>query len=109
MVENVPGMPRVRLIRFGASSIDIDVRAYVLTTNYSEFLEIQEQLMLQIMKIVEAAGSGFAFPSTTAYLGRDTGLDPEKVKRVEMLARARAKAAGEHPEGQEGPEVDEEK
>lgn len=109
MVEESPGMPRVRMIGFGASSIDIDVRAYVMTTNYSEFLEIQEQLMLKIMHILEDAGTGFAFPSTTAYLGRDIGLDPYKAKRAEMLAKDRKQPSGDHAEGQEGPEAEEER
>ena len=62
--------------------------------------------MLQIMKTGWPGWGGFAFPSTTDYLDCDTGLDPENIKRVEMLARGRTKATGEHPEGQEGPKVD---
>jgi MscS family membrane protein len=38
--------------------------------------------MLRIMDIVDAAGTGFAFPSQTVYLGRDTGLDKEKAERA---------------------------
>jgi MscS family membrane protein len=69
---------RVRLVRFGTSSLDLQTFAYVLTTDYVEFLGIQEDLLLRIMDIVEQSGTGFAFPSQTAYLGRDPGLDPEK-------------------------------
>ncbi len=88
-VEKAPGMPRVRLIGFGDSSIEIDVRAYFLTADYSEFLRLQEEMLFELMKLVEEAGSGFAFPSTTAYLGRDTGLDAEKARRAETLAGLR--------------------
>jgi MscS family membrane protein len=38
-----------------------------------EFLEVQEELNLLIMEIVRQAGTGFAFPSQTMYLARDTG------------------------------------
>jgi MscS family membrane protein len=30
--------------------------------------------------VVEAAGTGLAFPSQTLYLGRDEGPDPERAK-----------------------------
>ena len=74
------GTLRVRFIRFGNSSLDVEVFAYILTRDYSEFLAIQEELFLRIMDVVEEAGTGFAFPSQTTYLGRDTGLDPEKTR-----------------------------
>ena len=34
--------------------------------------------MLRVGEIVEAAGTGFAFPSRTLYLRRDGGLDTER-------------------------------
>ena len=39
---------------------------------------MQEDLYLRMIDVVEASGTGFAFPSQTLYLGRDSGLDPEK-------------------------------
>ena len=74
MVQDLPDRPRVRVVGFGASSIDIEVRARVDTGNYSEFLAAQQELLLLLYEIVEAAGTGFAFPSTTAYIADDTGL-----------------------------------
>jgi MscS family membrane protein len=38
--------------------------------------------LLRIMDIVNAAGSGFAFPSQTVYLGRDTGVDKQKAEKA---------------------------
>jgi len=35
------------------------------------------------MKLVEAAGTGFAFPSQTTYFTRDEGLDLEKGTEAE--------------------------
>lgn len=40
MVEQGGGTPRVRLVAFGTSSIDIEVRANILTRDYDTFLEI---------------------------------------------------------------------
>jgi MscS family membrane protein len=69
---------RVRFIGFGDSSLNLEVFAYVLETDYAAFLHIQEDLLLRIMDIVSASGSGFAFPSQTTYLAQDTGLDAGK-------------------------------
>jgi MscS family membrane protein len=69
---------RVRLVRFGNSSLDIEIFAYVLTGDYATFLEIQEDLLLRIMELIEASGTSVAFPSHTTYFARDSGLDAAK-------------------------------
>jgi MscS family membrane protein len=71
---------RIRLVRFGASSLDLEIFAYVVTSDYTTFLEIQEDLLLRIMDIIEASGTAIAFPSSTTYLARDHGLDKEKAQ-----------------------------
>jgi MscS family membrane protein len=50
----------------------------VFETEYESYLHIQEDLLLRIMDIIEASGSGFAFPSQTTYIAKDSGLDTEK-------------------------------
>lgn len=97
MVESTADHPRVRVLGFGASSIDVEVRANVLTTDYSEFLEVQEALVLAIMRLVAEAGTGFAFPSQTAYLTRDPGLDDEARDRIEQRVRAGNKMGAGKP------------
>jgi MscS family membrane protein len=62
---------QVRFVALGASSLDVEIRAYVDTTKRPEFLAVQEQLLLGVMDVVEKGGSGFAFPSQTLYLERD--------------------------------------
>ncbi len=52
----------VRFTRFGPNSLDIDVFCYIGVTNYTESLEVAEDLNLRIMDIIHAAGSEFAFP-----------------------------------------------
>jgi MscS family membrane protein len=70
----------VRLVRFGASSLDLEVFAYVLTSDYTTYLGIQEDLLLRCMDIIEASGTRIAMPSQTAYAAQDPGLDPERSK-----------------------------
>lgn len=82
-IEQMSGLPRVRLIGFGSSSIDLEVRAYVMTSDYGEFLMIQDELMVDVMECIDAAGTGFAFPSQTAYIARDSGLDEAVKARIE--------------------------
>jgi MscS family membrane protein len=69
---------RIRFVRFGGSSLDLELFAYILTSDYNRFLEVQEDLLLRIMDIVEASGTGIAFPSQTAYLARDRRHDETK-------------------------------
>lgn len=71
-----PDPARVRFVRFGSHSLDVEIFAYVKAADMHEFLAVREELYLKIMGLVEAAGTGFAFPSQTLYLGRDGGLPP---------------------------------
>jgi MscS family membrane protein len=68
---------RVRFSDYGASSLDIAIRIYALTNDWNEYFAVQEDVLLRMKRIVEDAGSGFAFPSQTLYLARDKGLDEE--------------------------------
>jgi MscS family membrane protein len=63
----------------------------VNTRDFSEFLAIQEDLNLRIKDVVEACGSGFAFPSRTLYVERSHGLDAELARAAETeIERLRA-------------------
>jgi MscS family membrane protein len=81
------GSARIRLIGFGNSSLDLEVFAYVLEREYEPFLHVQEDLLLRIIDIVEASGSGFAFPSQTTYIGKDSGLDAAKSQKAMEMVR----------------------
>ena len=78
---------RVRFRRFGDYSLDIEIYAYVRTIVRYEYWAIREDLNLRIMDIVKEAGTGFAFPSQTAYLSRDSGLDSEKSQEAERQVK----------------------
>jgi MscS family membrane protein len=82
-----PDLVRVRFVGFGASSLDIELFGYVKTTKRPEFLSVREEIFLQVMDIVNESGTGFAFPSQTLYLGRDSGLDPKRTEKAEAQMR----------------------
>lgn len=90
---------RVRFVGFGASSLDVEIFAYVDTTDINDFLAVREDLFLRMIDVVEASGTGFAFPSTTAYFTRDGGLDEEKKAAAEAeVARWREEGKLAFPE-----------
>ena len=78
---------RVRFTTFGAYSLDLDIYAYIDETHWGNFLEIAEDLNLQIMDIVAKAGSSFAFPSQTTYLESGAGLDKDLAKAAEARVK----------------------
>ena len=57
-----PGKIPVRLIGLGTYSLDIEVNAYVTTTDYDQFLDIQQDLLLQLLQAVEHSGAALAVP-----------------------------------------------
>jgi MscS family membrane protein len=68
-----PGEIVVSFKGLGESSLDIDLQAWFVTTDYNQFRAIREELLLALMDAVEKAGSSFAFPTRTVYL-RGEGL-----------------------------------
>ena len=58
----------VRIDSFNDSSIDILLYCFTKTTDWGEWLEVKETLAYKIKEIVEAAGTGFAFPSRSVYI-----------------------------------------
>lgn len=78
-----PDPARVRFVGFGATSVNLEVFAYVLAKDYDDFLEIQEDLYLRIADIVQESGTGFAFPSQTVYLAGDTGVSEDRSRAAE--------------------------
>lgn len=58
----------VNFTGFGDSSLDIEMRYFILTTDYKVWLNKREILNLNIMRIVHDLELDFAFPSTTVYL-----------------------------------------
>ena len=63
-----PESVRAKFFRFGPSSLDIEVVAYIVAKDWSHFLEIQQELLLGIMDVVAQAETSIALPSQTLHL-----------------------------------------
>lgn len=83
-----PEPARVRFVEFGDFSLNLEIFAYVKTSDFDEFLAIKEDIFLRIMDIVAESGTGFAFPSQTLYMGSDTGLPEQQVAAAEASVRS---------------------
>ena len=64
------GSAIVRLSSFGDSSINLLVSAYLRTNQAGTFLQMQNDLNLNVMDVMQRDGVDFAFPSTTVYLAK---------------------------------------
>jgi MscS family membrane protein len=82
-----PDPARIRFAGFGAYSLDLEIFAYVDTADINEFLAIREDVFLRIMDVVQASGTGFAFPSQTLYTAPDAGLDEARRRAAEDEVR----------------------
>jgi MscS family membrane protein len=71
---------RVRLTEIAGTSLNVEVLAYVLTTDVNEFMAVREDLLLRIMDVMEDSGGSLALPSQTLYLSRDSGVEKEKIE-----------------------------
>ena len=58
----------VRIDKFSDSSIDLYVRCFTVTNEWSEWRKVKERLAVEVKKIVEGNGASFAFPSTSIYV-----------------------------------------
>ena len=55
----------VALARLGDSSLDVEISAWFVTTDYAEFIHLREDVLLRLLEIVEAAGATLAYPTRT--------------------------------------------
>jgi MscS family membrane protein len=78
------GSVRVRFFQFGASSLDLEIFAYVFARDWNHFLQVQEELLLSVMEIIQQAGTQIAFPPQTMYFAADSASD--RASRARALA-----------------------
>lgn len=67
--------PDAVVVRFGelaASSLNVEVMAWFQTPDWGEFQAIRQEVLLAFMEVVEAAGTSFAFPTSTVHLAGDS-------------------------------------
>jgi len=67
---------RVSFLRFGPSSFDIELFAYVPAGDALQFFAIQQELLLQIRRTVQETGARIALPSQALYLAGESSRRP---------------------------------
>ena len=67
-----PNAITVKFKEFGASSLDIDVMAWFQVPTWDDFQVCREHVLLEFMRVVEQAGTSFAFPTQTVHIARDS-------------------------------------
>ena len=87
---------RVRFIRLGLYSLDVEVFAYIKARDWNEFLELQEPLLLDVLKSIESAGVQIALPSQSVFLATKspstgpeieaTSTAPAQFKKTKLLS-----------------------
>jgi MscS family membrane protein len=65
---------RVLFTGFGTHFMRIEIFAYAQTNVWQEFVEIREDVLLQVMGLVERSGTRMALPTEVHYTPRDTGI-----------------------------------
>lgn len=94
-LDNHPGFAKppevaraMRVDSFGASSIDLLLVCFTNTTVWADWLELKEELAFEMKRIVEGAGTAFAFPSTSVYMdnGAEVFVPPEVEGHARRLA-----------------------
>jgi MscS family membrane protein len=75
-----PEIVVVRFLAFADSSLSLEVMAWFQTTDFGEFREIRQEILLGVMEVVERAGTSFAFPTRTVHLVGPDGVDVPPVR-----------------------------
>jgi MscS family membrane protein len=58
----------VKFMAFGASSLDIEIMAWFQVPTWADFQRCRQEVLLGFMRVVEEAGTSFAFPTRTVHL-----------------------------------------
>lgn len=63
-----PEGPVVRFANLGASSLEVEVMAWLTARDFNDFCDQRGELYLRFMEVVERAGSSIAFPTQTLHV-----------------------------------------
>ncbi len=61
----------MKFTTFNASSLDLFVYCFTVTTDWTQHLAIRQDVNLKIMSMVEEMGMSIAFPTQTLHLVED--------------------------------------
>jgi MscS family membrane protein len=91
MIERHPRLIRdtgsARLVDLGEYSLDVELVAYASTSDWTEFLAIRQDVFLQVMGLVDEAGTRLAVPAQLELEAPAPGLDEERARAAEQQAR----------------------
>ena len=71
---------RVNFIAFGQTALSVELFAYILTDDYTEFLATQEEVLMRVWAIITRHGVQFAPATPVVYLERDKPTAPPQNK-----------------------------
>lgn len=80
---------RVRFLRLGEYAMEVEIYAYVLVRDFSEFLAIQEDLLLALVETIDRTGAAVALPAQSTLIPRDSWVDPDKARAAKAEAEKR--------------------
>ncbi|MDH4063111.1 MAG: mechanosensitive ion channel family protein [Acidobacteriota bacterium] len=63
----------IKFKEFGASSLDIEIMAWFDVPTWGDFQLCRQEVLLGFMRVVEEAGTAFAFPTRTVHLINQSG------------------------------------
>ncbi len=62
---------KVKFHDFGTSSLEIMVLFFVDTMDWTVYLDVKQEILYEIIRIVRKHGANFAFPSTSVYIEKN--------------------------------------
>ena len=62
----------VRFDHYGESALEIVVQCFTATTAWGDFMQLKEEILLDIARIIAEAGADFAFPTQTMHVNLHT-------------------------------------
>lgn len=69
---------RCHFHKFGASSLDFEVVYFTLKPDYNVYMDVQQEINLELMRRLASEGIEFAYPTQTLYLDRVARPDPAR-------------------------------
>jgi MscS family membrane protein len=75
----------VKFKEFGASSLDIEIMAWFQVPTWADFQCCRQEVLLGFMKVVEDAGTGFAFPTRTLHVFNEDSPGAQKAPESKTL------------------------
>ena len=66
-----PDPARVRLVKIDSYALQLEVFSYILTTDWDDFLEVQEDLLVRFLDVIARAGAVLAYPTQSLTVERE--------------------------------------